>query len=152
MYGQTYLHNTTDTAGVVNGCVWGFKDSNTTGNDFILGEQFVTQFYTIFDSDNEQMGFGVSIYSTTSTGPWLLFSGDSPIPSPSGLSALAITGITVGSVLVAAIIGFALFKFIQSRKAKKGESTDARYSEYLENLDNKSTTDVESPKAKAVAN
>lgn len=151
MYGQTYLHNTTDTAGVVNGCVWGFKDSNTTGNDFILGEQFVTQFYSIFDSENEQMGFGVSVYSNDNTGPWLLFSG--PTPSPSGLSALAITGISIGSVLVAAIIGFALFKFIQSRKAKNGQSTDARYSEYLTSLDNaNSASDVEQPKAQAAAN
>lgn len=130
MYGQTYMHNETNTGGQVVGCLWGFVDSNTTGNDFFIGENFVTQFYTIFDSDNNNMGFGLSVNNANAnTGPWLLFSGDSP--APAGLSSLAIVGITAGSIAVAAIAGFVIFKVIQNRRAKSN-APNAAYSDYLE--------------------
>ena len=133
MYGQSYMHNETNAGGQVVGCIWGFVDSNTTGNDFFIGENFVTQFYTIFDSENNNMGFGLSVNNANAnTGPWLLFSGDEPTPAPGGLSSLAIVGITTGSIAVAAIAGFVIFKVIQKRAAAKSTDPNATYSEYLE--------------------
>jgi hypothetical protein len=128
MYGQSYMHNTTNPSGQVDGCIWGFVDANTTGNDFFIGEQFVTQYYTIFDPDNNSMGFGVSVNSPTSTGPWLLFSA----AAKTKLSAGAVVGITFGVIAAVAILGFLSFKLIQKQRASKNRQSNAAYSEYLE--------------------
>lgn len=87
------MHNSVNAAGIASMCTWDFKISDrnsvaavlpelgATGdaNFFVMGEKFVQQYYTVFDSDKSQMGFGVSVYSDDSTGPWILFASD---PNP----------------------------------------------------------------------
>lgn len=50
-------------------CYWGFTHIGN-GTEFVIGEIFFEQFYTIFDNKNSKMGFGVSvngIYDATIT-------------------------------------------------------------------------------------
>ena len=40
-------------------CVWNFQNTGNN-NEITIGEQFFKQFYTVFDGQNNQLGFALS--------------------------------------------------------------------------------------------
>jgi hypothetical protein len=56
--GTTYYSATS------NKCYWNFNKVGN-GTEFIIGEQFFQQFYTVFDNENSRMGFGVGAHAST---------------------------------------------------------------------------------------
>jgi hypothetical protein len=55
---RQYMVNTTDTQG--NKCV-AFGIAPSAGDFFILGDTFMTQFFTVFDRQNAQIGFSARV-------------------------------------------------------------------------------------------
>ena len=110
-------------------CVWNFQNLGDK-NEIVVGEQFFKQFYTVFDTDNAQLGFGISTNSNTDDGPWILFA-----PEPhNGPSVLMVAGITTSSIVIVAVAAFFVVKAVKASKAKKAEkpaNTDVESNEQL---------------------
>jgi hypothetical protein len=99
-------------------CYFNFANLGYYDN-IIIGQAFISEFYTIFDTENSRIGLGISANTLANPtfakdGPWI-----TNLPNP--LSVLAIVGISAGSlILIAAVVGGVMFM------RKKNQSTAAR--------------------------
>jgi len=111
--GTTYYSPTS------NLCYWNFQKVGN-GTEFIIGEQFYAQYYTVFDNENLRMGFGIGISATTN-----VTIENAPIPDPEptptpdptpepvpskNTQILLIGGLGGASVAVIGLVAYLIFK------------------------------------------
>lgn len=80
-----------------NECFWNFHNLGDGGTEIIVGETFFKQFYTIFDSENSQIGFGLAQATQGSiVGPWFWYSTEKgSVDSPTSLAVVSLCSVSV---------------------------------------------------------
>jgi hypothetical protein len=71
-------------------CSWQFSNiGNAT--QVIIGQPFIWQYYTVFDTDNAQIGIAtmkLNQFAAPFFGPWISTAGSSPAPEPTPSSII----------------------------------------------------------------
>lgn len=118
MAGSSMVYESKSLLGLTQ-CNWSIQ-SVGDHSEFVIGETFFKQFYTIFDNNNGQVGFGVSSSYTqqdSKNGPWIL----DAVQPPSNSSALFVVVIAVCTILFIAGIAYAILK-TGKKKPEKSRS------------------------------
>lgn len=107
-------------------CGWNIANIGDSTSQVWLGEAFLSQFFTVWDIDEQKVGFGVSAWQQPDwNGPWLnMYMMPMPVPSGGGVSTLAVVLIVSGSVVIVGVIAVVVVTQMKKKKAQETQDDE----------------------------